>query len=1400
VLTLADTTECGSSVTLSIGGRDRSFFRVSPGSLVLPPGGAPQSATVTFGGYLTGSIQAFVRIAGSNRCGASDTVQFQLGRRTELSYRPSRITFDTLFSRCPSRAMLDTTIRICNESALLGYPQPVTITGAITRQPAIFQAFPAGGRSFPIILQPGDCADITVRFLSQDTTALFSDTLYVLSTDRCPGNGIIPLAGRSQQVFAIRQPNGTTPISSLQFPSTCPGDLSSPRAWNWYNLTNRPLIIDSVVFPRVLVAIRLPRLPYTLAPSSQAGEFEKYFRFRPLTPGLVRDSIVFYARLPGEPCQFVIVIPFTGRGLDNDVQLTASTIDFGNVIVGQEARRDVVLRNNSTTDAMTVALYLKRGEEFVLLQRNVQLAPQQTRTLTGILAFRPTEALDYTDTLCLFELRCYMTACIPVHGRGIIERFRYDPPVLRIERVLTCDSSIGIVEIINESSIEQVLTNVRLDDPSGYLFVVDTLSGQRTNLPPTLRIAVGGRVRVAIRFTPPAGGGQDVAIIGFIRYRSSTGEEWMVQIRANSITPKLYITPTTDYGTLEVGESRDDTLAVENISPVPVRVSRLLVPAGYSVVSTIPPLPVLLSPRDSIVAIVRFVPPAIGTYSASITVESDSPCVNVRASGQLRGRAVIYRLDAPISIQNFSYVRPCECVRREIPLANNSLVHPMTVDTLSIDGVGIPNATPQLFSFQSTYYDLAGKQLPYTIPPQTTDTLYVTFCPRTTADTSQLLASARLLIAAHGIGWSDTYAVFLIGRRALTFRPQPVQFTFPVTLVDVDAAVNPNAPPVSRLTIPSLATNPFQDTVRIDSIAFLPDDRVFTYILTNERNQPVTLPVTLIPNGQSALNIRFNFRPRAPRTYRARVAIYYSKPCEDVDTTILLIGAGAAGFPYAMYMQFDSTGIAVDTFRVISCDTLRVPVYPSRAFPKTSPQQSLIDLRCHFDYDTSKLHLMRVTSTYGSVITVQEDGAGASVELANLLDVDSLGQVMVAHFVVRRQQSDTATVEVRDFDFNTSEILRYDLSSTRGDRAIVIIEEAAIALVSPPSGGVLSFDSVRVLDCEVRQITVRNTGDVPVLIDSLLRLPKGVRAISFVPPRSIPRRPGEETIVTLEYCPRDFTQFDTLAIVATTVPCWRDDSLRIIGKGYAPIFPLRITTDERTPASPQARGGTLGDTIAIPIVLDRDVSVTYRGQTYWLMDASFGFRVRWNHTMLKYLSLTPHLSQGFIRDRFDFPNQLQLHVEHASVLRADTLVVLQFRIAVPDTSTDALIIEPTHPVQTDSLLFLNVQLLGSTTPTVTGGKCGLTTVRSGNSGFIALEPNPADEFLRITFALAEYAPPDIRVYSTRGDLVLATVVSNHNTPGTHTVEVPIGHLPAGIYRIVLRAGMLHDEGTFLHLR
>jgi hypothetical protein len=313
---------------------------------------------------------------------------------------------------------------------------------------------------------------------------------------------------------------------------------------------------------------------------------------------------------------------------------------------------------------------------------------------------------------------------------------------------------------------------------------------------------------------------------------------------------------------------------------------------------------------------------------------------------------------------------------------------------------------------------------------------------------------------------------------------------------------------------------------------------------------------------------------------------------------------------------------------------------------------------------------------------------------------------------------------------------------------------------------------VRVLDCEQRQITIRNTGDVPVLIDSILRLPPTVRAIAFVPDRTVPRMPGEETTVTLEYCPRDFSPMDTLAIVASTVPCWRDDSIRIVGRGYAPPFPLRITTDATNPTTPQARGGTLGDTVSIPILLDRDVAATYRGRTYWLEDFSFGFRVRWNHTMLKFLGITPRMADGVIRDSFDFPNQLRLSVEHATAMRADTFALLHFRITVP----------------------------GSTTPIVTSGKCGTTIARSSGAGLQSIEPNPADDVLRIRFALSEEAAPELRVYSTRGDCLLTRAIPQLLAPGTHTIELPLERLPAGVYRLVLRAGILHDEGTFIRVR
>src|SRR5690606_35026450 len=110
---------------------------------------------------------------------------------------------------------------------------------------------------------------------------------------------------------------------------------------------------------------------------------------------------------------------------------------------------------------------------------------------------------------------------------------------------------------------------------------------------------------------------------------------------------------------------------------------------GYSVAGTSVALPVTLRPRQSFTATVAFSPVAETTYNGDFRISLNRPCP-IDARGELRGKGEIVQLESPISLVNFSYVRPCDCRTREIPLINRSLVFPMTVDSLWIDGPDTP--------------------------------------------------------------------------------------------------------------------------------------------------------------------------------------------------------------------------------------------------------------------------------------------------------------------------------------------------------------------------------------------------------------------------------------------------------------------------------------------------------------------------------------------------------------------------------------------------------------------------------------------------------------------------------------------------------------------------------------
>ncbi len=1394
VINVTDTSyqSCGNSYSFSMSGADASAFSVSPKNATLVPN-ISTPITITFNGALSGSISAQFVISGNNRCVTQKKIPISITRSTELLVRARTLSFDTLYAKCVSTPYYDSAIVICNTTGPTGTATNRNVTvfgGSMNVYGGVFQLMPPKGKTFPLVLGIGQCDTLWLRFHPTiDTTFNYTDTLHISSDDACAGSGVVVVKGTIVEVFSIRDySTGKKRIDSLTFQNTCPKDISNPsQAINWFNLTDRNIIIDSMHVPSTIVRVGFPKIPpaYTLLPSAKKGEGQKYLRFKPAVPGLINnDPIIFYYHLQGFNCQFVDTLKWSGRGLDNDVLFSTASVDYGNVVVGKDSTIAVTFLNKSATDVMNISFYLKKGDVFVFPGTNTaSLNPGQQRTIS--ITFRPTDSLWYYDTLCLFETRCYTTQCIPLRGHGIIERFRFDPIVMNVENVVGCRDSIVSLDIINESSVNQTLKNFSLVQPGVEFSPVDQNGNPAPLAGLSFSLNPGERHRFYFRFTPNTTA-NDIAIIAYLQYTTSlTTDIWKVKLFGSSQIPRLYVSPLTIYGVIEVGDTRRDSVTIENSSAIPVLVDSLSIPNGYTLISLSKTLPRVLQPRDSVTAVIDFTPTSPGVYNKQVGAYSSQPCPNISSAGDLQGKTLTVELDASLTIQNFSYTRPCDCVVRDIPLTNNSFVNSMTIDSMGVDSLGIPGGTPQLFTFSSYYYNLNGKTLPFSIPPRSTDTVHIVFCPHTTAEVKNTNCVARFSLEAHGAGWGPkNYVCFLSGVRSMIFQPTVTQIGFPGTRVDTLSA-----PRADSIAIPGVIPNPTQEIVQIDSITYQPDERVFFH--TDTLNNPIAFPVVIDP-GTKPYPFKFFFKPRAPRQgakkYQARAVLHYSKPCIDIDTTILLTGEGRAP-AYGLQMTFDNNRVGTDTFRIVSCDTLHIPVYSSREIPAPT-----VDIQFDAVYDTTMLRFINATSMFNPPTTQPSLQGGIQVLTKDCRNVDSLLPIVVMNFVPRVNATFTTPFLIDSIFFDTQEILNYYLSAG-GDNGIVAVDKADMKIQKP----LINFDSVRVLDCVVDSFAVKNTGDVALSVDSVLVLPRDVQFLSSTPPRGTLLQPGESADVVVQYCPRSDSSFDSLSYALTDHPCRLIDSLQLLGKGYVPILPIHFATDPTNFVNPAALGGNLSDTLVVPIYLDSNFATTYHGTTYWLQDMSFGLGLSWDKYMLKYVDGNSIFGakMSIQHPRYD---SLALSWNHVDSVHAGKIAELRFVILVPDTSEQLLHIVPDSVFKTDSLLFLKLSPIASQTQIQTGSKCFATTARSavGSSTLYQSYPNPATNRVSFRFDIQESVPAVLSVYNATGEQVATLMDGTQKLQsGQHSIDWDVSHLPPGVYTYTLYAGIFSAKRTMI---
>ncbi len=853
----------------------------------------------------------------------------------------------------------------------------------------------------------------------------------------------------------------------------------------------------------------------------------------------------------------------------------------------------------------------------------------------------------------------------------------------------------------------------------------------------------------------------DRADQAFIDVTLSDGEVYEIILRGTSLAPRLYVTPLTTYGNVEVGWQKQDLILLQNASNVSERLDSISMPNGYILLSENPPLPAVLGPRDSMWIQVEFQPTLPKLYDTLFTVFIDSPCVN-SYSGELTGTGEVVKLDVPIAFMNYGLVRPCDCATRAIPLANYSQNIPITIDSVWIDGLGVTPLTPSTFYW---YLQSTGMQtLPIVIPPQTFDTLEVTFCPNIPAIATNLMKIDTLHIDAHTPGWKDSFTTIVSGEREMNFVPNVSFVQFPPTRVDTSAQPKP-----ITITVPGVATNPDGDSVEIDKVTFQPDQGVFTAVASTG------LPLPWIIHGNQNFSIKVNFLPRAPKVYTARMLIHTIYPCNSTDTTVLVMGSGFAP-AFGLQMAFDTARIGLDTFQLSTCDTLSLPIMISRDIP-----QEYMDILFHLGYDTTELELLNGFSPYTDSVTGTDTSDGANIAMNNGVNIKA-GAIITLKFKVIGGPA-VFPITLGNINFDSDSLVFFEIVAGV-DHGVVEIDQPMISVTK-----LTNFDTVDVKDCKNETITVYNTGKIAVRFDSL-SLPKWHKVTVPVLPVTLP--PGDSVQLTVSFCPRDSSVFDTTITAYSDSPCVAIDTGTLMSVGYAPPFPFRmiLAPDISGADSIGSISGLIMDTVEVPIFINRSIPVT---------PLDVKFTLNYDARALEYLSVTSPYTQAVVTD---VPGTLNLVFPGSLNVDSGEFARVKFLMTVPDSATSTMMLSPGE-FTSDSILFVKPRPAGDTSIVNVGPQCNITTLVfvSGSNSITAVHPNPASDLAGIDLSFMEDANPELDIINSLGVTVLKPMDGTvAYKGGSYHVTFNTQNLPSGAYSIIFHAGDYRASERFVVIR
>jgi Abnormal spindle-like microcephaly-assoc'd, ASPM-SPD-2-Hydin/Protein of unknown function (DUF1573) len=451
----------------------------------------------------------------------------------------------------------------------------------------------------------------------------------------CSGAVLSGCAGLATPSNATPTPQEAVQISpsSISFAPVAPGQKTTQTATLTNNGTESVTITQLALSSKEFSASGLAT-PLSIGPG-QSAKFQ--VTYTGTTSGDSSGTLTAMTS-HGSGSSKVKLRGSSGKG--STLSLSATALNFGNVLVNGSSTQAVTVKNSGQTDIQVSQISVTGGAFTTTgLAAPATIPAGQSVVLQA--KFAPTAAGAVTGAITISSDAQTATSTITLNGTGVAATYTMS----------LSPTSVNFGNVTTGSSATQ---NVQLSNTGNSSLTVSQIAASGTGISVSgatapLTIAPAQSVTLAVKFAPTTSG----AATGSLTVTNNEGVNALAAVTGTGVQAGLSVTPSSaSFGSVVSGNTNSQTIQVKNSGTASLTISQATVTGtGFSLSGLA--IPTTLGPGQSGNFNVQFAPKAAGSFSGSVSISSNAP--NSPATVALSGTGVAASYTISVNPSSLSF-------------------------------------------------------------------------------------------------------------------------------------------------------------------------------------------------------------------------------------------------------------------------------------------------------------------------------------------------------------------------------------------------------------------------------------------------------------------------------------------------------------------------------------------------------------------------------------------------------------------------------------------------------------------------------------------------------------------------------------------------------------------------